>query len=603
MATQEWGARLLPGGKAVFGIWAPGQETMVLRFAGRDRSMEPAGDGWYSLEVNDVAADMEYAFVLPEGMVVPDPASRRQKDDVHGPSLLVDPESYIWQADWSGRPWAGAVVYELHVGAFTPEGTFRAAIDRLDHLAALGVTMIEIMPVAQFAGNRGWGYDGVLLYALHNAYGTPDDLKALVDAAHARGLMVVLDVVYNHFGPDGNYIAGYAPEFFHPERHTPWGAAIAYDASAVRAFLVGNALYWLRDFHLDGLRLDAVDHIMDDNSDEELLFEIARRVRAEITDRPIHLMTEDNRNITVFHERGDDGSVPLYTAEWNDDFHNVAHALATGETDAYYADFASDHWTKFARALAEGFVYQGEVSPSQRQPRGKPSGHLPPTAFVDFLQNHDQVGNRAFGERLLDLASAEMVRALTTVLLLSPHVPLLFMGEEWGETRPFAFFTDFHGDLADAVREGRRKEFGKFAAFRDEASRAAIPDPNAPATFEASKIDWQHAGTEEGRAWLAFYRELIAKRRSMIVPHLEGAAAHCGEIVAADDGLIAVDWRLTGATLRMRANLGSTPRTCEMPAGRILHATPEAAIEEFSSGAGLPPLSVVVLIDEGSAAQ
>ena len=592
-ATGFWGGHAIAGGKAAFGIWAPGQDHMSLRFAGRDHRMEPRAGGWWTLEVEDARAGMEYMFVRPDGMAVPDPASRAQAGDVHGPSLLADPDAYRWQAtQWRGRPWEEAVIYELHVGTFTPEGTFRSAIDRLDHLADLGVTAIELMPVAQFAGDRGWGYDGVYLYAPHNAYGTPDDLKALVDAAHARELMVFLDVVYNHFGPEGNYLGAYAPEFFHPERHTPWGAAIAYEKPPVRDFMIGNALYWLREFRFDGLRLDAIDNIRDEDSDEELLVEMARRIRSEITDRPIHLTTEDNRNITRLHERRSDGAVPLYTGEWNDDFHNAAHVVATGEADAYYADFARDHWKKFARALAEGFAFQGEETLSGEL-RGSPSGHLPPAAFVDFLQNHDQVGNRAFGERLLDLADGRLVRALAAILLLSPHIPLVFMGEEWGETNPFAFFTDFHGDLAEAVRKGRRKEFAKFAAFHDPGRRAAIPDPNAPGTFEASKIDWQRAGNDSGRDWLAFYRQLLSLRRDEIVPRLAGTTADCGRMISFDEGAIAIDWQLAGATLRLRANLGQEDSLMDTAGGRVLHALPGDARED-----ALPPCSVVFRLDE-----
>ena len=588
-----WGGRLLADGRAAFGIWAPAVERMDLRLAGRDRPMERRDEGWWTLETEDAAAGAEYMFVRPDGMALPDPASRAQAGDVHGPSLLTDPGRYRWKAaDWRGRPWEEAVVYELHIGTFTPEGTFQAAIGRLDHLATLGVTAIEIMPVAQFAGRRGWGYDGVLLYAPHNAYGSPDDLKALVDAAHERGLMVLLDVVYNHFGPEGNYLGAYAPDFFHPERHTPWGAAIAYEKAPVRDFMIGNALYWLTEFRFDGLRLDAVDNVRDEGSEEELLVEMARRIREEIADRPIHLTTEDNRNVTHLHERGTDGSVPLYTGEWNDDFHNAAHVAATGEADAYYADFVHDHWGKLARALAEGFAFQGERT-REGESRGSPSGHLPPTAFVDFLQNHDQVGNRAFGERLIDLAGEGTVRALTAMLLLSPHVPLLFMGEEWGETRPFAFFTDFHGDLAEAVRKGRRKEFEKFAAFRDPERRKAIPDPNDPATFDASKIDWRRPQAEDGRAWLEFYRELLSLRRERIVPRLANAATNCGRIVEVDEGLIAVDWRLDGAVLGLRANLRHEQARMEQAGGAMLYAYPKAADET-----DLPPTSVVFRLDD-----
>jgi maltooligosyltrehalose trehalohydrolase len=316
---------------------------------------------------------------MPDGLAVPDPAARAQAGDVHGPSLLVDPRAYRWRTDWPGRPWAEAVIMEIHIGTFTPEGTFRAAAERLPHLAETGITAVEIMPVAQFGGNRGWGYDGVLPYAPHRAYGTPEDLKALIDTAHGLGLMVLLDVVYNHFGPDGNYLHVYAPQFFTDRRNTPWGAAIAYEEPPVRRFFIENALYWLEEFHLDGLRLDAIDNVIDPDSETEILEEIAAEVRAAHPGARIHLTTEDDRNITRLHERSDDGRPRLYTAEWNDDFHNAAHAVATHEAEGYYVDFAQDHWEKLARSMAEGFAYQGEASAHQDgAPRGTPSAHLPP---------------------------------------------------------------------------------------------------------------------------------------------------------------------------------------------------------------------------------
>lgn len=598
----SWGGRLMPNGQAAFHIWAPGQPQMALRIASRghrmetrEHRMEPREDGWFSLEIDSATAGSEYMFLCADGMAVPDPAARRQARDVHGPSELVDPENYRWQADgWRGRPWEEAVIYELHTGAFTEPGTFRAAMEKLDHLVDLGATAIELMPVAQFAGRRGWGYDGVYLYAPHNAYGSPDELKALIDAAHLKNLMVILDVVYNHFGPEGNYLAHYAPQFFHLERHTPWGAAIAYEQPPVRAFIIENALYWVKEYRFDGLRLDAIDQIDDVGSSEHILVEIARRIRAEIIDRPVHLTTEDNRNITNLHERAEHGAVRLYTAEWNDDFHNAAHCLATGESDAYYADFAESSCRKLARALAEGFAFQGEKTANGNR-RGSPSGHLPPTAFIDFLQNHDQVGNRAFGERLRDLASPDLVRALTVMLLLSPHIPLLFMGEEWGEVRPFAFFTDFRGDLADAVREGRRKEFARFAAFHESAMRASIPDPNALATFMASKIDWQRRDSEAGRTWLALYRELLQIRGNAIVPRLARVPARCGRIIAADAGVIAVDWRLDGATLHLSANLSRESVILRPANGAILYASSGA-----DDAAAVPPHTVIVRLEEAS---
>jgi maltooligosyltrehalose trehalohydrolase len=436
------------------------------------------------------------------------------------------------------------------MGTFTPEGTFRAAIERLDHVAATGFTAIEIMPVGQFEGDRGWGYDGVLPFAPHPAYGTPDDLRALVDAAHERGLMAFLDVVYNHFGPEGNYLPSFAPEFFHTERHTPWGAEIAYDRPEVRAFFIENARYWLEAFRFDGLRLDAIDYVRDPYSHKEILVELAETVRAALPDRHVHLTTEDNRNITKLHERGEGGRVPLYTAEWNDDLHNVAHVIATGETEGYYVDFAQDRWWRYARALAEGFAYQGEASVlGDGAPRGVPSGHLPPTAFVDFLQNHDQVGNRAYGERLDALADAAMIEALTAILLLSPHVPLMFMGEEWGETRPFVFFTDFEGTLADLVRQGRRREFAAFAAFGPRAKVA----------------------------------HLLHLRREWIVPRLARCGGHSGEVRAATPDRLAVDWRLGDLRLGLRARLRPGGDPLPPARGKLIHRTGEPDRAPFAA--------------------
>ena len=571
---RTWGAEFVAPGTVRFRLWAPNEAAVTLRLDGTDHPMDRDEDGWFETVRSAVQAGAGYCYVLGDGSVVPDPASRAQAGDVHGPSVVFDPTRYRWRTpDWPGRPWEEAVISEIHIGTFTEAGTFRAAIDRLPHLAETGITAVEIMPVAQFAGTRGWGYDGVLLYAPHNAYGTPDDFKAFVDAAHGLGLMVFLDVVFNHFGPDGNHLHNYAEDFFHAERHTPWGAAIAYEKPAVRRFFVENALYWLTEFHLDGLRLDAVDHVIDEESETEILVEIAQEVRAQVTDRPVHLATEDNRNITALHERDPDGQVVLHTAEWNDDLHNVAHAIATGESEGYYIDFAEDHWGKYARALAEGYAYQGEVSRfAGNTPRGEPSAHLPPTAFVDFIQNHDQIGNRAFGERLLDLAEHEIVEVQTAILLLSPHVPLLFMGEEYGETRPFCFFTDFRGELADAVREGRRREFIHFAAFNGSPDELwQIPDPNAESTFQASKLDWAKLETEAGRTWNAFVRALLAVRHARIVPLLKGAGGNAGKVLLADDGAIAVDWTLNGGRLELRANLSAEARALPALTGEVIY--------------------------------
>lgn len=400
---KSWGAEYIAADVVRFRLWATGQQKVMLRLAGKDHEMQASGDGWFTLEVSGVTPGTVYSFVLSDGMVVPDPASRAQKTDVNGPSYVVDPGSYVWRnTGWKGSRWEQAVVYEMHTGTFTPEGTFRAAIAKLPYLAELGVTVIEVMPVAQFGGERGWGYDGVLLYAPHSAYGTPDDFKAFIDAAHEYGLSVVLDIVLNHFGPEGNYLPLLAPAFFHKERMTPWGNGIAYDVDAVRRYIIEAPLYWLTEYYLDGLRFDAIDQI-EDSSAKHVLVEIAQRIREDIIDRPIHLTTEDSRNIISLHPRDQGGNAPLFTAEWNDDFHNAVHVFATGETHAYYNDFADAPEKYLARALAEGFAYQGEISPQTGEPRGAKSTGQPPVAFVDFIQNHDQVGNRAQGDRLITL--------------------------------------------------------------------------------------------------------------------------------------------------------------------------------------------------------
>ncbi|MEM6761889.1 MAG: malto-oligosyltrehalose trehalohydrolase [Pseudomonadota bacterium] len=588
---RTWGAHPL-GDRTRFRLWAPDVGALKLRTPLGDVAMAHAGDGWFECVSEKVAVGEGYGFVLPDGFVVPDPAARAQMSDVHGLSKLVDPGTYAWQVPFAGRPWAETVIYEMHVGTFTPEGTFRSAIQKLPHLAKLGITAVEVMPLAQFGGNRGWGYDGVLPYAPHTAYGTPDDFKAFVDAAHGHGLMVFLDVVYNHFGPDGNYLGKYASRFFDPERHTPWGAAIAFDEPAVRAFFIENPLYWLEEYRLDGLRFDAIDHIRD-SSQTHILEEMAARIRSAF-DRPIHLHTEDERNIVSLHPY-EEGRPTLFTAEWNDDYHNIVHAIATGDSEGYYADFVEDPWQKLGRALSEGFIFQGEPSISHGgSPRGVPSSGQPLFAFVAFNQNHDQVGNRAFGDRLISLTDRETLVALTAILLLSPQTPLLWMGEEWGETNPFCFFCDFDGELAAAVRKGRRNEFAKFDAFMDPESREDIPDPNAPSTFAASRIDWQKRTTPAGAAWLTLYRALLAARAEAIAPRLGRMGPNAGTLIRAADGVVEVAWQLgDGANLRMGANL-SDRDAGEGPPGDLVSAVARGAL---STERRLVAKSVVVTLE------
>ncbi len=455
-------------------------------------------------------------------------------------------------------------MYEIHIGAFTAKGTFRGAVEKLDHLAALGVTAVEIMPIADFPGRRNWGYDGVLLYAPDSSYGRPEDFKALVDAAHARGIAVLLDVVYNHFGPDGNYLPAYAPAFFNQRRHTPWGAAVNFDgpeSTPVREFVVHNALYWLEEFNLDGLRIDAAHAILDEGA-KHLLDELAERARAE-ADRPIHLLLENEENEARRLVRK--SCAPAhYTAQWNDDVHHVLHVAATHERSGYYADYEG-RTDLLARALAEGFPYQGELMPFRGSPRGEPSAFLPPYAFVAFIQNHDQIGNRAFGERLDAIAPANVIRALAAIYLLLPQTPMIFMGEEWGARQPFPFFCDFDGDLANAVREGRRQEFARFPEFADPKQRERIPDPLADATFESAKLNWALVDVSH----LARYRDLIAVRRREIIPLLKDITQG-GRGVVYGDGAVEVRW-LAGSheMLALAANLSETRVEIPPAEGRV----------------------------------
>ena len=566
---KRWGAEFINDDAVRFRVWAEGQASMTLRLAGRELAMARSPDGWFELDVAGAAHGDEYQFLLADGTAVADPASRAQVDSVNGPSRVIDPRRYPHeQTAWRGRPWEETIIYELHIGTFTPEGTLRAAIDRLPYLADIGITQLEVMPLAQFGGNRGWGYDGVLLYAVHSAYGTPGDFHQFIDTAHALGISVVLDIVLNHFGPEGNYLPTLSPGFFDSERMTPWGNGIAYQTPAVRDYICDAPLFWLSEYRLDGLRFDAIDQIEDD-PDAHVLVEIAQRIREHLPDRHVHLTTEDSRNVIFMHPRDGDGSAPLFTGEWNDDYHNAAHVFATGETHGYYQDFADRPGEKLARAMAEGFAYQGEVSPQTGEPRGVPCLGQPPSFFVDFIQNHDQTGNRAQGERLIALAGAEATCILQAALLLSPHVPLLFMGEEYGETRPFLFFTDFHGDLAKAVREGRAKEFAGHAGHGD-----AVPDPNDPNTFQRSKLDWQRMHSADGQAWLTVVRELIALRQRRIAPLIARGAMAEGHVLRAEDRAVAVQWRFDNVTLSLALNLDSDALP-DLP-GEVLFRWPRA---------------------------
>jgi maltooligosyltrehalose trehalohydrolase len=583
--AMPFGAEVREGGETRFRLWAPAAGRVELLLGEAATPMAQAGDGWFE-SITSAGAGSRYAFRIDGGLTVADPASRANPDDVHAPSLVVDPRAFEWQdGDWRGRPWHEAIVYELHVGAFTREGTFAAAIERLDALAELGITAIELMPVAEFPGTRNWGYDGVLLFAPDASYGTPEDLKRQVQAAHARGLAVLLDVVYNHFGPEGNYLHAYAPQFFNAAHTTPWGAAINFDGErsrTVREFYVHNALYWIEEFHFDGLRVDAV-HAIRDDSRPDIVDEIAQALReGPGRGRHVHLVLENDRNEARRLERAESGAPLLATAQWNDDLHHALHVLATGERDGYYADYADSPLAQLGRALAEGFVYQGQTSPFRHgRPRGEPSAHLPPEAFVASLQNHDQVGNRALGERLASFAEPSLEHAALACLLLGPQIPMLFMGEEYSAATPFLYFCDFGGELAEAVRNGRREEFARFAAFAHPAARERIPDPGAPSTFEASKLRWDERARSPHRERLALARELIALRREHIVPRLAGARTRGHpEIV---NGVLQVAWRMgDGAVLTLRLHFAGPPATIPAPpGGRTLY---QSAVRDAPDG-------------------
>jgi len=576
-----FGATLVDPGHTRFRLWAPGQARVAVEIEGLGSvSMTRDAEGWFEAEAA-CGADARYLYRLGDGLAVPDPASRAQSPDVHDPSRVVDPRAYRWRHPaWRGRRWQDAVLYELHVGTL---GGFAGVAARLPDLAALGVTAVELMPVNDFPGSRNWGYDGVLPFAPDAAYGAPEDLKALVDAAHGLGLMIFLDVVYNHFGPDGNHISAYAPGFFRSDAATPWGAAIDFRRPEVRRFFIENALYWLMEYRFDGLRFDAVHAI----AASDWLDEMAAEVRATVEPgRHVHLVLEHDGNEADHLRRG-------FDAQWNDDGHHVLHVLLTGDADGYYSDYADRPAERLARCLGEGFVYQGEPSAYRKgERRGTPSADLGPTAFVLFLQNHDQVGNRPFGDRLVERADPATLEAAVALQLLCPQIPLIFMGEEGASRSPFLYFTDHRGDLARAVREGRRREFATFKGFHDGESAASIPDPNAITTFENSRPVFDDTDRR------ALYRRLLALRAAALAPHLAGAQSISAK--ARGPACVAARWRLdNGAVLELVTNLGRTPCTVDPSKGDLLFESRAGAGEEVRAGRLGGPATVAFLEASG----
>lgn len=607
--NMPFGAECRGDGSVRFRLWAPAARKVDLCLGDVTRPthlpIESPDEGWFELVTDAVKPGTQYRFRIDEDEArkVPDPASRFQTRDVHGPSEVIDPDAFFWQDhDWKGRRWEEAVIYELHVGTFTPAGTFSAVRERLDYLADLGITALELMPVSDFPGQRNWGYDSVFPFAPDSAYGRPEDLKELVQSAHSRGIMVLLDVVYNHFGPEGNYLGVYAPEFFTGRHHTPWGNAINFDgpgSRTVRDFFIHNALYWLTEYHFDGLRLDAVHAIIDDST-PHILTELADAVRSSVElDRHIHLVLENERNQARYLQRNGHCNPRTYTAQWNDDIHHAAHVILTGERDGYYSDYGERPLELLGRCLVSGFAYQGEVSRYRNgETRGELTTGLPLTAFVSFLQNHDQIGNRAFGERITKIADSRAVRAMLAILLLSPSPPLLFMGEEFGAETPFLFFCDFGKDLAAAVTAGRRKEFARFARFNDASAREEIPDPNAATTFEASQLDWNAIAQPENRKWFHLYRQLLRLRCQHIASRLSAACAFKADYnVHSGHGLTAA-WHFSGhSKLSLRANLGTLPLAgFPPPATQIIYASEGVSADTLQRGT-LPPWSVVWFLE------
>jgi malto-oligosyltrehalose trehalohydrolase len=560
-----------------FDVWAPYAEAVEVQAGGERHAMARAvRPGWWTAE----AEGSDYGFVVDGEGPFPDPRSARQPGGVHGLSRVHDHDGFAWTDDgWRGRPLPGGVLYELHVGTFTPEGTFDAAVERLDHLAELGVNAVEVMPVAAFPGRQGWGYDGVGLWAVHEPYGGPDGFKRFVDACHRRGLGVVLDVVYNHLGPSGNYLGRFGPYFTDAYR-TPWGAAVNLDgpgSDEVRAFIVGNALMWLRDYHLDGLRLDAV-HAMRDSRATHILEELADAVaglRAS-TGRQAYLIAEsdlaDPRLVTP-REAGGYG----LDAQWNDDLHHALHATLTGEHQGYYRDFGSPE--ALVKTLTKVFFHDGTWSSFRGRSHGRPVDRTrtPGHRFVGFLQNHDQVGNRATGDRISAALSPGLLKVGAGLLLTAPCTPMLFMGEEWGAATPWRFFTD-HGEpeLARAVSEGRRREFAEHGWDAED-----VPDPQDPATYRASVLDWDEREKPLHRELLDWYRALIALRRTC--PELTDP--RLTEVSVEHDDAWFVLYR---GSVRIAANLGTGP--IRLPEGTLLLASDPSV----RPGGALPGASLAI---------
>lgn len=623
---MRFGPKIRGDGNVQFDLWAPAAQTVELVFPGGIKPMKAVDKGWYSLKAPGIHGTL-YKFRIDGSLEVPDPASRWQPSGAHGPSMVVDSSRYRWRTKaWTGRPWHEALLYELHIGTFTPEGTFLSAIERLPYLADLGITALEVMPVAQFAGHHNWGYDCVKLFAPQNSYGTPYDFMAFIDACHKHRIQVLLDVVYNHLGPEGNYLGTYCRDFFR-KKPTGWGEAINFTEPWVRWFYVENARYWLDAFRLDGLRVDAV-HAMVDDSPTHIVEEIVQAVQAGPgRSRHVHIILENHGNQASFLNPG--------VAQWDDDSRHSA-VLAAGRDATKLAPWNNDYMDpgspgggplgNLAIGLTKGLVYQGETSPHSGHARGEPAGNIRQTAFLLGPENHDWIGNGPKGERLIQSMSPEQLRLLYTVMLLSPKIPVIFMGGEWCTRRPFMYFVD-HTDPAvmKATREGRIAEFRASPQFAEAAERGEIPDPGALSTFLGSKLDWNERQEQEHALWQRFVKNLIILRQWYLWPLLKGetATGNDARVVLLEGNILVVEWTFPTGRWTMAANFGPSEegaeglktlggtmilapllvlkhdRNEEAPSGLkralVLAPTPSTVSQELARGK-LPPLCAVFFL-------
>lgn len=612
--NMPFGISRLSNSSYKFNLWAPDASSVSLCFYNNDQiseeySLNKNNDGWFTLTTNAARCGSLYKFNIDNNLTVPDPASRYQPQDVHGPSQIINPDAFNWEdtANWKGKPWTDSVIYELHIGTFTPEGTFQAIKNKLDYLIDLGVTAIELLPVADFPGNWNWGYDGVLIYAPDSSYGTPDDLKDLIKTCHQKGLMVFLDVVYNHFGPEGNYLYCYAKSKFFSSKHkTPWGDAINFDNKNVRDFFIHNALFWLTEYQFDGLRLDAIHAIKDDSS-PNIVEEIATRIKHSFPqDRFVHLILENHGNESRYLQQKD-GRAILCDAQWNDDFHHCVHIQLTGEVDSYYADYSVENSPypvsqHLATSATQGFSYQGQILTNKKtKPRGENCKNLNPYAFINFLQNHDMVGNRAFGERIDQLCSTNALKAALTLFLLTPSIPMLFMGEEWATSSPFLFFCDFGEDLADSVRNGRREEFSKFPQFSNPEIRNTIPDPLSKTTFVSSKLNWNELSTNKNKEIHQLYKSLLEVRKQHIVPLLNNVCGNTSTYKTFNDQVFCAQWPDTvqKKILKVISNLSDSPFPYnDLWPDNLLYCTSPESFESIRTKNIIVPWSVCWFIDD-----